>query len=41
MTVHVVVASKHRSTREVAQAIADELGAELRDASEVDGFRGR
>jgi menaquinone-dependent protoporphyrinogen oxidase len=33
-------ASKHGSTREVAQAIADELGAELRDASEVDGFEG-
>jgi menaquinone-dependent protoporphyrinogen oxidase len=40
VTVHVVVASKHGSTREVAQAIADELGAELRDASEVDGFEG-
>ena len=40
MTVQVVVASKHGSTREVAQAIADELGAELRDASEVDGFEG-
>jgi menaquinone-dependent protoporphyrinogen oxidase len=40
VTVHVVVATKHGSTREVAQAIADELGAELRDASEVNGFEG-
>jgi menaquinone-dependent protoporphyrinogen oxidase len=40
MTVHVVVASKHGSTREVGEAIADELGAEFRDASAVDGFDG-
>ena len=38
MSVRVVVASKYGSPREVGQAIADVLGGELREASEVEGF---
>ena len=40
MSVWVVVASKYGSTREVAEAIAEEIGAEVRDAGDVDSFDG-
>jgi menaquinone-dependent protoporphyrinogen oxidase len=36
----VVFAGKHGSTREVAEVLAEELGAELRDAAGLGGFDG-
>ncbi len=45
MSVWVVVASKYGATREIAAAIAEELGAgglgvDLKDAADVDSFDG-